>query len=165
MKTLLMVRHAKSSWETPEIDDLNRPIIENGINKTKKVIEYLKEKNILPDIIVSSHATRALQTARLFAEGLSYTKEIEVNKNIYEADEKSISDEVYALPNNASVVMIIGHNPTITQLANVYLVRKSNFLPTSSVVSITFETDFWGEIDRSSKKVNFTALPKKLKQI
>ena len=163
MKTLYIVRHAKSSWESPESDDLNRPIIENGIKKTRKVIDFLLKENAKVDVIVSSHAKRALETAYLFAQSFNFTpSEIIINHNIYECDEESIMSEVYALPNDKNNVMLIGHNPTFTQFANIFLDKKIDFLPTSSVISISFDTDQWEKIESSIKRVNFVAFPKKI---
>lgn len=163
MKTLYIVRHAKSSWESPDSDDLSRPIIENGIKKTRKVIDFLLKENVKVDMIVSSHAKRALETAYLFAKAFNFLpSDIVVHDNIYESDEEGIMNEVYALPNDKDNVMIIGHNPTFTQFANLFLDKKIDFLPTSSVVSISFDTGQWEKIESSTKSVNFVAFPKKI---
>jgi len=163
MKTLYIVRHAKSSWESPDSDDLNRPVIENGIKKTKKVIDFLIKENVKVDLIVSSHARRALDTAAFFAKAFNFSlSEIVVNYNIYENDEEDMMSEVYALPNDKNNIMLIGHNPTFTQFANLFLDKKIDFLPTSSVISISFETDRWEKIESSVKSLNFIAFPKKI---
>lgn len=164
MKTLYIVRHAKSSWDSPDLDDLKRPIIENGIRKTKKVIDYLISENVKVDLIVSSHALRAIETACLLAYALNYLKsDILINNNIYNNDEEGMLNEVYALPNDKDSIMIIGHNPTFTQFANFFLDKKIDFLPTSAVISISFETDKWEKIESCFKKVNFVAFPKRIK--
>ena len=164
MKTLYIVRHAKSSWDSPDLDDVKRPIIENGIKKTKKVIDYLIKEKVMVDLIISSHALRAIETACLFADGLNYEKSnIVVNNNIYESDEDAMLNEVYGLPNDKNNIMFIGHNPTFTQFANFFLSKKIDFLPTSAVISISFDTDQWEKIETSTKKVNFVAFPKTIK--
>lgn len=164
MKTLYIVRHAKSSWESPDTDDLNRPIIENGIRKTKKIIDYLLSEKVVVDLIISSHAKRAIETANLIADSLNYKQtEIIINYNIYNNDEDSMMNEVYALPNDKNNIMLIGHNPTFTQFANLFLIKKIDFLPTSAVISISFETEKWENVESSIKKVNFVAFPKKIR--
>jgi len=164
MKTLYIVRHAKSSWESPDLDDLNRPVIENGIRKTKKVIDFLLNENVGVDLIISSHALRAIETARLLADGLGYQKsDILINTNIYNSDEEHMLNEVYALPNDKDNIMLIGHNPTFTQFANFFLAKKIDFLPTSAVISISFDTERWEKIESCIKKVNFVAFPKRIK--
>jgi len=164
MKTLYIVRHAKSSWESPDLDDLKRPIIENGIKKTNKIIDYLINEKVKVDLIVSSHALRAIETACLIADALKYAKsDIIINNNIYDSDEEGMLNEVYALPNDKENVMLIGHNPTFTQFANFFLVKKIDFLPTSAVISISFETDQWEKIESCICKVNFVAFPKRIK--
>ncbi len=164
MKTLFITRHAKSSWEHPVSSDLERPIIENGIRKTKKIIKFLLQKKINIDYIMCSHATRAIETAHLLSDGLNYPKSnIDINPNIYKSDEEGLLNEVLALPNTKNNVIIIGHNPALTQFANNFLHPKIDFLPTSAMVSISFETETWETIMSSTQKVNFIAFPKKLK--
>ena len=164
MKTLYIMRHAKSSWNSEYIYDWERPLIENGIKKTKKVSDFLINKNLTLDLIVSSHAVRAKETAYMIADALDYDRnEIIINNNIYDSDEEALMNEIYALPNNKDNIMIVGHNPTFSQFANYFLAKKIDFLPTSAIVSISFETEQWEKIESSIKKVNFIAFPKKLK--
>ena len=163
MKTLFIVRHAKSSWESPDLDDVKRPVIENGVKKTKKVIGFLNKENVKVDLIMSSHAQRARDTAALLAGSLNYPlSDIIINEKIYNGDEDDLLHEVYALPNDKNNIMIIGHNPTVTQFVNFFLDKKVDFVPTSAVISISFDTDQWEKIETSGKKVNFVAFPKKI---
>jgi len=114
MKHLYIARHAKSSWEDFTIADHDRPILAKGGERTKKVADAMKAKHLLPDLIISSTAKRAQQTAILLAKGLGYGVEnIRFEKNIYHALENDILDELYGLDNNIQSVMIVGHNPTL----------------------------------------------------
>ena len=164
MKTLLIMRHAKSAWDDHSLKDWERPLIENGIRKTKKITDYFGSEKVVIDYIVSSHAVRAKETAGLVAEAIGYKKEdIFINNSIYESDENGLMNEVYALPNDRDNILIVGHNPTFSQFANIFLAKKIDFLPTSAVVSISFDTDKWEKVESSLRKVNFAIFPKKLK--
>ena len=115
MKTVYIVRHAKSSWDEPGVDDHGRPLLAAGIKKTKLVIDFLKNKNVMPDLMITSSALRAKDTAFLIANGLGYThSDIIVDEKMYHASPDSIMDELYALDDEINSVMIFGHNPTLT---------------------------------------------------
>ncbi len=163
MKTLYVVRHAKSSWDYPQLKDFERPLIEKGVKRTKKVAAFLKAKEITLDLIVTSHATRALETAQLLAKELKYPgASIFVNPDIYNADDESIFSVIYAFPDDKNNILMVGHNPTFTQLANYFLKEKIHYLPTSAVVSLSFDTNSWSKIDSCDQHINFVAIPKKL---
>jgi len=164
MKTLYIVRHAKSSWDEPGLADHDRPLIAAGIKKTNLIIDYLKNKNVLPDLIISSSATRAKNTAFLIAKGLGYPlAEVIVDVKMYHASPEAILNELYALPDNVSSVMIFGHNPTLTYFVNQFLEPTIVNLPTSGVVTIEFATDNWTEIGAAKFRNLFTVFPKMLK--
>ncbi len=163
MKTLYIVRHAKSSWEFPELSDLERPIIEKGIYNTKRIAKELNDKRVVVDHIISSHAKRALETAKIIAAGINYPIEkIEISKKIYEHSDGDILDIISDVDNDMISLMIFGHNPTFTQLANRFLDEPIELLPTSGVISITFETNSWLEISKAEQKTNFMLFPKQL---
>ena len=161
MKTLYLVRHAKSSWNYPDLRDDERPLLEKGIKRTKKVANFLLEQNVRVDCIKSSPAVRALETARIIAHALDFPlEEIQVEKQIYHANANSMYDQFYDLSDNISSVMMVGHNPTFTSFANYFLENKLDWLPTSGIVSISFETDAWNEIMSAARKTNFVVFPK-----
>ncbi len=163
MKTLYIVRHAKSSWDISDIPDDMRPLMEKGKKRTKKVIDFLHEKKVRVDYIISSHAVRAHETAMLIAHGINYPKEnIKIDKSIYYADGDSILDQFYDLPERFESVMIVGHNPTLTDLANRFLSKPIENLPTSGVISISFDTDKWEKVILAKRKTNFVLFPKEM---
>jgi phosphohistidine phosphatase len=164
MKTLYLVRHAKSSWENFSLSDHDRPLSQSGIKKTKRIIDFLREKQVLPDLLKSSSAKRALDTAKLIAHGIGYPEsKIEVDKNLYHATAETIYQELYALPDEIQSVMLFGHNPTFTYFANDFISPAIDNLPTSGVVSVGFKTDKWENINGATFKVNFVVFPRMLK--
>ena len=163
MKTIYIVRHAKSSWNTVDIPDEQRPLLEKGKKRTKKVIDYLHENHIKVDYIISSHAVRAHETARILAHGLKYPVEnIKIDSHIYYADGDSILNQFYDLPDSYDSVMIVGHNPSLTDFVNLFLKTPIENLPTSGVVSFSFETDHWEKVPVASRKTNFILFPKEM---
>jgi len=161
MKTLYLVRHAKSSWEHPGLSDAERPLMEKGILKSQDVIRYLKKRGVVPDKMISSPAVRAYETARIFAKGLGYPETgILVEPIIYEGYYDNILDIIYAADNNTGSLMLFGHNPTITNLANLFLHPGIEIMPTSSVVAIGFKTEKWEDIPGARTKFEFFVTPK-----
>ncbi len=165
MKTLYIVRHAKSSWDHPELADHERPILTKGENRTKLISDYLVEKNHTVDLIISSHAIRARQTASIIADALNYPeKNIQISPNIYHGGIDNLSNQLYELPDTINSVMLFGHNPTFTSFANYFLHKKIDWLPTSAIVCIEFDTDRWENFINAQKKVKFVITPRLLKE-
>lgn len=164
MKTVYVVRHAKSSWEEYGLSDHDRPLLPIGEKKTRRIVKFLKENDITPELLKSSSAVRAFETANIIADGLGYPLDkIVKESNLYHASSDSIFDELFVLPDTINSVMIFGHNPTFTYFVNKFLSSPIDNLPTSGVVSITFETDKWEKIGMVDFKVNFVVTPKMLK--
>jgi phosphohistidine phosphatase len=161
MKLLYIIRHAKSSWDYPELPDHERPIIEKGRKRTLKVIDYLKKQEVSPDFIICSSAQRARETADLIAEGLGMDKDIvKIDPSLYHTDATQIFTQFVDLSDKFQEVMIVGHNPAFTNFANFFLVPPIDWLPTSAVVCLEFQTDKWDEIENAAFKVKFVIFPK-----
>jgi len=164
MKTIYIVRHAKSSWDYPHLNDHERPLLEKGKKRTKVINDYFIKNKIAVDLIVSSHAVRAMETAKIIGHAIGYaTENIRIDRMIYHADSDRIFDQFYDIPEDFQSIMIVGHNPTVTNFVNFFLDEKIDWLPTSGVVSVSFETDDWGKISVASHKTNFFITPKMLK--
>lgn len=163
MKTLYLMRHAKSSWKHAELNDLERPLLEKGLKRTRLIIDFLKNNNVDIELIICSHATRSLETARIIAHAFNISNDsFRIEKAVYMADAESLTDQLYDLPSGVDNVMIVGHNPAITNLANNYLKEKIDYLPTSGVIAIAFSAGSWEEIPVAKFKVKFSAFPKQI---
>lgn len=164
MKTLYLIRHAKSSWDEPGITDRERPLLDAGVKKTGKVIDFFRNKDITADLILSSPAVRAFETARLIAKGIGYPEEkIKLEPLIYEGFYDSILEMIFRIPDEVNSLMIFGHNPTITHLANLFLHPGIDFLPTTGVACISFKTEKWEQISAGKAKKEFLVYPRMLK--
>ncbi|PKO97740.1 MAG: phosphohistidine phosphatase [Bacteroidetes bacterium HGW-Bacteroidetes-9] len=161
MKTLYLMRHAKSSWKHAELSDLERPLLEKGLKRTRLVIEYLQEKNTNIELIITSNAVRAVDTARIIAHAFKVDENnFRIEKGVYMADADSLFDQFFDLPEKVTQVMMIGHNPSITNFVNTFLDEKIDYLPTSGVVAINFDTDHWEELPLASHQLGFIVYPK-----
>jgi phosphohistidine phosphatase len=163
MKTIYIVRHAKSSWDKIDLPDQKRPLMEKGKKRTKKVISYLEDKQIRIDNIISSPAVRAYETAKILAQGLNYPADaIKIDPQLYHAEGEWILEHFRELPNRFDSVMVVGHNPSLTDLANLLLKSPIENLPTSGVVCISFDADNWKDVPVSAHRTNFILFPKEL---
>jgi len=163
MKTIYIIRHGKSSWDNPELKDHDRILLNQGIRRTEKVARFLASKNIKPDLIISSSAVRALETAKIIAGHLNFPEHnIRTDSNIYYQGTDYLMELLYGLSNDINSVMLFGHNPTFTYFANKFLDKRIDGLPTTGTVSVSFNTDTWEDINLADKNTNFVIAPKML---
>jgi len=163
MKTLYIVRHAKSSWKVKDIPDEERPLLEKGKKRTKKIIEHLHDRDVVIDYLVCSHAVRALETAKILAKALKYPADkIRIDEQIYPGDVAGLRDLLLDIPLKYNSVMVVGHNPALTNLVNRLTRAKIDWIPTSGVVCIEFDTDKWEEIVEAKSRLKFVIFPKML---
>ena len=169
MKTLFLVRHGKSSWSHSELPDEKRPLVVKGENNIKYVAEKLlskspdtnKGKPFSIDLIITSHALRALESAKIIAAVLKYPDEnIKVDKTIYTSNPESLYDPLFELDNKLNTVMLVGHNPTITYFANKLLNANLDHLPTSALLCISLPIDNWHDVIKTTGKEIFRIIPK-----
>jgi phosphohistidine phosphatase len=154
MRILTLVRHAKSSRDYPELSDFERPLHSRGRKDAPAVAARLRKAGLKPELLVSSPATRAIATARLFAEELNLSQnEIVLNPHIYEASAWTLMHIVRSLPPEATEVMLFGHNPGISAFAHD--VAKCDFdeMPTCAVARIELPAKVWSLIQPGSGKV------------
>ena len=164
VKTVYIVRHAKSSWDTPELTDHDRPLLDIGIKKTKKIIDFLVSRKVVPETIISSSAVRARDTAKLIAEGIGFdSNSITNSKELYYADPEDIYSELFLLRNSIKSVMLVGHNPTLTDFVNDFMKHEIDNFPTSAVCCVEFNTKEWESISNAKHNVKFVVYPSMLK--
>jgi len=161
MKTIILVRHAKSSWDNPDWSDFERPLNKRGNRDAPFIADVMKSKEILPDYIISSPAIRAKSTAIIFAKVLNYEQEnIKFDLGIYEKGVNYIKKIISALDDHVSTAIIFGHNPDMTSLASYFTGEYFDNVPTCGVVCIDFEIDTWAKITNENGKLRFFLFPK-----
>lgn len=162
MKTLYIVRHAKSSWDFPHLEDIDRPLNKRGEKDAPKMARRLEDRGIFPDLMLSSPAKRALTTCQTIAEALDYPqKAIEISEKLYHAGEDGLLNVIQHIDNTWASLMIFGHNPGFTALATDLTDSYIDNIPTCGIVACTFEVDEWQAIAYGQGKLLFFDYPKK----
>lgn len=161
MKTLYMVRHAKSSWKHDVIDH-KRPLKKRGVNDATLVSDYVSKEFSPPQLIVTSDAERALTTANFFKSAFNISDDnFEINHNLYDFSGHKVMDIIKNLDNTNDIVMIVGHNHAFTSVANMLGNKYIENVPTSGFVMIEFNNDKWNNISTGTTKT--TVFPRDLK--
>ncbi len=161
MKNLYLIRHAKSSWENPSLTDFNRPLNERGKRDAPFMGKILSGKNILPDIVYSSSAKRALKTAKIICEKINFPVEkIKMEDTIYEASVTNLLKIVQSTEESNNSVMLFGHNPGLTSLQNKVCEKEIDNIPTCGIVCIEFDC-LWEAINDNTGELIFFEYPKK----
>lgn len=163
MKTLLLVRHAKSSWDNPAVRDINRPLNERGLHDAPRMGKLVRSLGIQPDLLVSSPAKRALTTAQFFAEVFDIPDaSILRNPDVYEAHVSDIMRIISTLPDEAQTVMLFGHNPTFTEVANRFTEDFIDNVPTCGVVHLVSTAPDWASFYEGNTRVKACYFPKEV---
>ena len=152
MKSVLILRHAKSSWKNPELTDHDRPLNKRGKRDAPQMGKLLKNQRLVPEAIVSSTAIRARATAELVAKASGYKGgEITLNNSLYAAGPQAYLDALHDLSDDYVRAMIVGHNPGLEELVEM-LTGEIHIMPTCSLAYVKFEgVHSWLEIDYNTK--------------
>lgn len=154
MRILTLVRHAKSSRDYPELSDFERPLNNRGRKEAPAIAARLRKADIKPDLLISSPATRAITTARLFAQELNlHLDEIVLNPHIYEASAWTLMHIVRSLPPEHGEVMLFGHNPGVSHFAHELAECPFDEMATCAAVRIELPAKVWSLIQPGSGKV------------
>lgn len=161
MKTLLLIRHAKSSWDDPGISDFNRPLNERGKKDAPKMADRLYERGIKIDAFITSPAKRAKKTAEQFAK--CYKKEdkgIIVRTELYMAGDDTFYDVIEKLDDDYDCVAVFSHNPGITDFANTLTDARIDNIPTCGLFAVSIEAKKWRKFREAKKQFLFFDYPK-----
>ena len=163
MKKLYLIRHAKSSWDFPDLTDIERPLNNRGKRDAPMMGKRLAELGVSPDLIVTSPAKRARKTAKMIAKETGYPAErIIINKKFYGAGVTTLLKAIRTIENKFDTVFLFGHNPELTALVNKLTHQQIYNVPTCGVCSIVFDTESWNFITEGSGKLLFYDYPKNL---
>ena len=162
MKTLYLVRHAKSSWKYPNLDDFERPLNKRGRKSAPIMGKVLKKLKVTPDLVLSSPANRAAMTARIIAASINYPLEnIRYSETIYEFSESVLIHVVKQIDDAVNKAMVVGHNPAINGLANYIGDQPIGNIPTCGVFCVELDISSWTKISEHGGKLKFFEFPKK----
>ena len=161
MKELILIRHAKSSWSNPLLEDFERPLNKRGAKNAPFMAKVLKQKEVNPDLIISSPSKRTKQTLDFFIKEFDYKGEIIFEESIYEGPYINILKVVKNIDDKHKTIFLFGHNPGLNDLADFLLGRFEENIPTCGVLKIDFDTNYWKNISKDNSKLIFFNFPKK----
>jgi len=162
-RRLIIIRHGKSSWDNEGLDDIDRPLAERGIRAANDMAQRLNDMGIVPDLMLSSPASRALNTALIMSRVWDLEPNaLQIHDSLYDAHVSEINLVVSGTPDAILNLAIFGHNPSFTQYANHFLAEPLDNLPTAGVVIVTLEAADWKDMDRIHVKETFVDYPKRI---
>ena len=164
MKTLYVVRHAKSSWEQEGLTDFDRPLTERGIHNAPEMAKRLIQRGPLPELIISSPANRAISTARLMALEFGISEDlIKKESSIYEAARADLMRLIARQDPDIDAIYLVGHNPGVTDLINWICDEEEAQIPTCSIATIHVDSRRWNGWEKGMGKLQDLDFPKKKK--
>ncbi len=160
MKNLYLIRHAKSDWSDESKSDFERGLNKRGKKAILAMANALKEKKVMPDLILSSPAKRARLTAKGLAKEIGYTGKIKYIDALYMADPLDVVSMIKEIKDKYDDVYIVGHNPEITELADMMLDDSIENVPTLGIVALELPIEHWQKFKHEKVKLNFFIYPK-----
>ena len=163
MKQIVFIRHGKASHEQSFAKDIERPLIEKGIERTKKISKYLSDNNIIPDLIISSNAIRAFETAKFIAHTFNYNeKNIKVFDSLYGCNTEEYLNLIHSISNKINTLFVFGHNPEISECFSLFSGQHQLPLPTSGTAIFSSVSKKWSEIHPKNTKLIKLLIPKEI---
>ena len=150
MKTLLLLRHAKSDWRDPQLADHDRPLNKRGKRDARRMGRLLRDENLLPDLIITSTAERTRTTVEGMAAESAYAGKIKARRVFYLAGPESSLEVLRGVPDTYQRVMVVGHNPGLEELL-AQLTGTVIILPTAALAQVSLPIRHWGELGEETK--------------
>jgi phosphohistidine phosphatase len=161
MKTLFILRHAKSSWTDPDLADFDRPLNERGESDAPFMGRVMAQRGLVPDLILSSPAARAKRTAELAKEAALFECPLLFDDRIYEASPQTLRAVAAGVDDKVERLMIVGHNPGMEGFVK-FLTGRAESMSTASIAVIELDIDRWSEIDAGSGSLTDVLRPKEI---
>ena len=152
MRTLYLLRHAKSSWDNPHLVDHDRPLAPRGIRATRHVADHMREAGIAPQVVVCSSARRTRETVELLGDAVPTECDVHVEDGLYEATVDALLERLRALPASVDRAMLVGHNPALQHLALLLvgsgdrLGRMTRKFPTAALATLDASIEGWPDL-------------------
>jgi phosphohistidine phosphatase len=170
MRTLLLLRHAKSSRDDPGIEDFERPLAPRGRKAAPRIGRLMRERDLMPALVLCSPARRARETWDLAASALDFDGPVRLDKRLYLADSAALLERLRACPGRAQSVLILGHNPGLGELAcrltgrgpKRDLARLRRKFPTGALAVLRFDAARWSEVEPGGGELALYAVPREL---
>jgi len=164
MKNLYLIRHAKSDWSDESKSDFERGLNRRGEKAIFTMADALKEKKIIPDLILSSSAKRAKLTAEGLAKNTGYRGKIKYIDALYMADPETVLSLIKNVNNRHDTLFVVGHNPETTELSNMMIDGFIDNVPTLGIVALNVPIKHWKKFKPEEGKLKFFIYPKMFKK-
>ena len=161
MRTLYLLRHAKSSWKDDSLRDFDRPLKGRGREAAEQIGKVLGEEKLNAPLVISSPAVRARETTQIVLQSSGLDMEPRFDERIYEADVPALLEVVSSIPDSAGTAMLVGHNPGFENLLS-YLTGDDRHMPTCALARIDFDAGSWTDIAERSGRLGQFVTPKDL---
>ncbi|HSI88685.1 MAG TPA: histidine phosphatase family protein [Pyrinomonadaceae bacterium] len=163
MKTLYVLRHAKSSWDDPNISDFDRPLNDRGERTAPFMGQLMRDRGLIPEAVISSPARRATETASLVRTAAGIEPEIRFDERIYEASPQALRQVASEADNSSESIMLVGHNPGIEGFIRM-LTGETVAAPTAALAVIVLDISAWADIAPGSGRLEALIRPKEVKR-
>jgi len=163
VRTLYLIRHAKSAWSEPNISDFERSVSKKGKKDINTIGSYLSLVGIKPQLILSSCALRAQETSDLLSKKINFTGERHYLRELYLTSVEVIKEIISIQDDTIDSIFLIGHNPQLHELANSMIGEHISKFPSLGIIAIEFEMDSWSDLDNNEGKIDFFIFPKQFK--
>ncbi|HEX2270144.1 MAG TPA: histidine phosphatase family protein [Pyrinomonadaceae bacterium] len=161
MRTLYLLRHAKSSWKDDSLRDFDRPLKRRGREAAEQIGKVLAGEKPKSLLVISSPAARARETTKLVLKSAGLKLEPRFDERIYEADVRTLLEVVESIPDKTTTAMLVGHNPGFENLLS-YLTGDDRHMPTAALAKIEFEVESWSAVSEGSGRLESFVTPKEL---
>ena len=161
MKTLLLLRHAKSDWGDSSLRDFDRPLAERGERDAPRIGKALRKRGVTPDVIVASPAARAKATVQAAMKAAKVELNVTFDESIYGASSAELMKIIRRLPDTSGCALLVGHNPGFEDLVG-RLTGSHERMPTAALACIEFQIEHWNDVDDGKGKLVWLLTPKRL---
>ena len=161
MKTLFLLRHAKSSWDDRSLRDFDRPLNERGLKAAPLVGGLLRKRKLYPQLVICSPAERTRQTIALVLQAAGLNIEVRFDNRVYEASTAQLLDIIREIDDDVETAMLVGHNYGIENLL-AHLTGDARHMPTAALAHIALDVRAWGEAGENTGRLEFFVKPKDL---
>lgn len=161
-RRLFIIRHGKSSWDFDGLADVDRPLAKRGLRNAEEMAKRLMDKNLVPQLLLSSPASRALYTALIMSRTWDLgPDQLQIRESLYTSNMKDIVKVVASVSAEHQSLAIYGHNPGFTAYGNTFLDYHLDNLPTAGVVIVTLDSESWSGISNRNVKETYVDYPKR----
>ena len=163
IKTLYLIRHAKSDWKDPTTSDFERGLTKRGCKDLNMMGSYLKLRGIVPDLVIASCSLRTQITADAIADNIGFEGQRDYLQELYLTSPETLKETLMLQENTFDTIMVVGHNPQMTDVVNMVVDEHITKMPTLGIVAINFDIDEWSQLEDTQGKIDFFIFPKQFK--